>query len=83
MYDFWETTLFHTAAYKGNPMQVHKALNEKLALQKEHFDVWLSLFKKTVDELFVGTIAELAKQRAQSIAMVMQLKIGGDKVGLL
>ncbi|MCK5470329.1 MAG: group III truncated hemoglobin, partial [Cyclobacteriaceae bacterium] len=28
MYDFWETTLFHKANYKGNPMKVHVDLNE-------------------------------------------------------
>ena len=83
MYDFWETTLFHTAGYKGNPMAVHKDLNEKSALEKLHFDTWIAMFKETVDELFAGVTADLAKQRAQSIAMVMQLKIGGQKSGLL
>lgn len=76
MYDFWETTLFHTTSYKGNPMEVHKALNEKSPLKKEHFNTWVSLFNETTDKLFRGTNAEIVKQRAQSIAMVMQLKIG-------
>lgn len=75
MYDFWETTLFHKAVYKGNPMEVHVDLNEKVALKKVHFDQWLSMFNKTVDELFSGEKAELAKTRALSIATVMQIKI--------
>lgn len=75
MYDFWETTLFHTANYKGNPLQVHLDLNHKSALEKPHFDRWLGLFNETVDELFSGEIANLAKTRALSIATVMQLKI--------
>ena len=83
MYDFWETTLFHTAIYKGNPMQVHKDLHDKSPLEKEHFEIWVTLFKETVDTLFAGARAELAKQRAQSIAMVMQLKVNGQKQGLL
>ncbi len=83
MYDFWETTLFHSAGYKGNPMKVHKSLHERSPLEQKHFDVWLSLFKETVDELFQGETAELAKQRAQSIAMVMQLKVSGQQQGLL
>ena len=83
MYDFWESTLLHSAAYVGNTLRVHKELNEKSSLQKEHFDAWIALFKETIDELFAGTTAELAKQRAQSIAMVMQLKIGGKKEGLI
>lgn len=75
MYDFWETTLFHKAIYKGNPMQVHKDLNGKSPLKKEHFDRWVQLFLETIDELFEGEKAELAKQRAQSIALMMQIKI--------
>ncbi len=75
MCDFWETTLFHTANYKGNPLQVHLNLNHKSALEKPHFDRWLELFNETVDELFSGEIANQAKTRALSIATVMQLKI--------
>lgn len=83
MYDFWESTLLHSASYAGNTLKVHKDLNEKSSLEKQHFDTWIGLFKETVDELFSGTTAELAKQRAQSIAMVMQLKMNKPKKGLL
>jgi hemoglobin len=75
MYDFWESVLFHTGPYARNPMIVHKALNERYPLSKEHFKEWLKLFKETVDELYEGLNAEVIKQRAESIATVMQLKI--------
>jgi hemoglobin len=75
MYDFWETTLFHSSAYKGNPIQVHLDLHKKSRLEKEHFDRWLQLFNATINELFEGEKAELAKTRALSIATVMQIKI--------
>jgi len=75
MYDFWETTLFHKGAYKGNPMKAHIDLHAKEPLQKAHFDQWLSLFNATVDELFHGEKAALAKTRALSIATIMQVKI--------
>lgn len=75
MYDFWETTLFHKALYKGNPMQVHQELHDKSPLNKEHFERWIQLFVETVDEHFKGENAELAKQRAQSISLMMQIKI--------
>ncbi len=73
--DFWETTLFHTAGYKGNPMQVHVQLHDKSPLYKEHFDRWVQVFCDTVDELHQGMTAEQAKQRALSIATMMQIKI--------
>ena len=75
MYDFWETTLFHNVLYKGNPMTVHLELNKLEALLKPHFDQWLLLFNETVDELFDGEKAHLAKTRALSIATMMQIKI--------
>lgn len=73
--DFWETTLFHQAKYKGNPIVPHLAMNQKSPMTKAHFDRWVTVFCETVDDLYAGTMAEMAKQRAQSIATVMQIKI--------
>ena len=75
MYDFWESTIFHKAVYKGNPMAVHMNLNKKIPLTRDHFKTWLELFNDTVTELFDGKNAALAKTRALSIATVIQIKI--------
>lgn len=75
MYDFWESNLLTVTKYKGNPMKVHQELNRKSTLKQEHFERWLSLFKGTIVELFSGPTATLATQRANSIAMLMQIKI--------
>ena len=75
MYDFWENTLFYTGTYAGNPVQNHRQLNTKYPLTKAHFDHWISLFNKIVDELFEGEKADLAKQRALNIATVLQIKV--------
>ncbi|NML24048.1 group III truncated hemoglobin [Pseudoflavitalea sp. G-6-1-2] len=77
MYRFWEDILFNTQAYEGNPMFVHRQLNERIPLKPEHFERWKTLFVETVRELFEGDKAELAEQRAVSIATVMQLKLAG------
>ena len=74
MFDFWEGTIFFTGGYSGNPMKPHQELNRIFPLQEKHFSQWLELFRSTVDELFVGEKAELAKQRAMSIATIMQVK---------
>jgi hemoglobin len=73
--DFWENVLFQTPVYQGNPMNVHIALHQKSPLTSEHFERWVALFSETINELFEGELAERAKQRAQSIATVMQIKI--------
>ena len=75
MYDFWESILFDPAVYKGNPMPVHQHLHSLSPLLPVHFQQWKSLFLETVDLYFKGDVAELAKQRAVSIATVMQIKI--------
>ncbi len=78
MYSFWENTLFYTGAYAGNPMVIHQHIHQLTPLSMEHFDRWIRLFTSTVDELFSGEKAELAKQRAVSIATIMKIKILGQ-----
>ncbi|MBS1513374.1 MAG: group III truncated hemoglobin [Bacteroidetes bacterium] len=83
--DFWESILLDNPVYQKNAMEVHYTLNKKVPLQKEHFDTWILLFTNTVDELFEGRIAHLAKSRAKSIANVMHFKMNneGDKKSIL
>lgn len=73
--DFWETILLDNPVYKKNAMEVHYSLNKKVPLTKEHFEKWLQLFSISVDELYEGKIATLAKTRAKGIADVMLLKM--------
>lgn len=75
MYQFWENAIFFSGGYIGNPMAAHILLHKKAALNPEHFSRWVLLFNNTVDELFEGDKARLAKQRANSIATVIQTKI--------
>lgn len=73
--DFWESVLLNKNVYHNNAMKVHLDLNDRTVLTKEHFDGWLTHFNATVDALFEGDIATLAKQRARSVATLMQIKI--------
>lgn len=82
MYDFWESVILHTGNYNGNPMQVHQNLNLKHRMEQRHFERWVYLFLKTVNELFEGPNAEVARQRAVSIATVIKLKLIQNKGGM-
>jgi len=73
--NFWDNILFYSGNYTGNPLQVHTTLHFFAKLEPENFKQWLKLFTQTVDELYTGDKAELAKQRALSIATIMQIKI--------
>ncbi len=73
--DFWDNVLFQSDTYRKNAMQPHLHLHQLSPLTKEHFNTWLRYFRETVDELFEGEKAFQAKERATSIATVMQIKI--------
>ena len=73
--NFWDSVLFQNDVYRKNAMQPHLVLHQKSPLQKHHFETWLTYFNESVDELFEGEKALLAKERALSIATVMQIKI--------
>ncbi len=75
MYAFWENALFYTGGYTGNPLRSHEQLHRKSPLSAAHFKRWQELFIETVEEMYKGEKAELAKQRAISISTVMQIKI--------
>ncbi len=71
MYRFWQTVLLEENTYTGRPFVPHM----KLPIEKENFDRWLELFFETVDELFSGQKAELAKWQGNRMAEMFQLKI--------
>lgn len=75
MVNFWENVLFQQGEYKGNPMRVHQEIHQQSPIEPKHFEHWVKLFHETINELFDGPGAELARQRGQSIATMMMLKI--------
>ena len=75
MYAFWETVLFGTGGYQGNPLAAHAKLVPMTAMGREQFDRWLEVFKGTVDELFAGEKAEHIKRAAEDMANVIYSRI--------
>lgn len=75
MYDFWEMALLDKMIYRGNPMLKHIALDKLSPLQEKHFDQWILLFSETVDSMYTGPKAALAKQKASTMKSLMMHKI--------
>jgi len=73
--DFWEDILFNSNKYSNNVLEKHLNTNQQIPFNKKHFDSWLNYFFETIDSNFKGLNAELMKNRAQSIATVMQVKM--------
>jgi hemoglobin len=77
MYAFWEFLLLGKDGYQGNPIEPHNRLAQQMQLKVEHFDQWVALFHASVDELFVGPVADSAKMRAALIAETWKPKFTG------
>jgi len=75
MYNFWDSMLFGSKTYKGNPMSVHLELAKKTPLKPEHFERWLAQWEATIKENFTGSKATEAIQRAEQIAGLMEFKV--------
>ncbi len=73
--DFWQDILLHTNSYQNNVLQKHLDFNKKKRFKKEHFKKWLFYLQTTIDAFFEGQVAQNMKDRANSIAMVMQVKL--------
>lgn len=71
MIAFWEFVLLDKEGYTTNVFDKHV----NLPLKEEHFTIWLNTFENTVHHLFTGEKAEMAIQRAQTIAYSFQTKL--------
>lgn len=72
MYKFWSTQLIGTGDYTGRPFPPHTELH----IDPAHFERWIKLFMETVNENFIGEVAETAKEKAKNIAEIFQHKLG-------
>lgn len=71
MYRFWQTILLEEHTYNGAPFPPHA----KMPIDESHFIIWVSIFTKTVDDLFEGEIANEAKKRGTLMAALFNSKL--------
>ncbi|MES2679793.1 MAG: group III truncated hemoglobin [Bacteroidota bacterium] len=67
---FWSFVLLDEPGYTTNVFEKHT----RLPIKTHQFDMWLKVFTNTVDELFSGEKADLAKQRATVLAHTFKSK---------
>lgn len=81
--DFWETQLFLKRKYFGNPVTAHQEVDDKMnhMVTSEHFGLWLNHWFATIDELFEGDTAWIAKNRAQKMSTMLYLQIFQNRRG--
>ncbi|MDI1354349.1 MAG: group III truncated hemoglobin [bacterium] len=67
---FWGFVLLDEEGYRTNVFDKHL----HLPIKSHQFDIWLAVFSATVNELFVGEKADLAIQRATTLAYTFKSK---------
>ncbi len=72
---FWETILLGAGSYRGGAFRPHALLHAKVPLRAGHFDRWLWLWRTTVDEMFAGERADMAKAHAQRVAKAFSARL--------
>lgn len=71
LYDFWQTVILKEMSYYGKPVSLHTKMN----LTSEDFELWLTLWRSTVDSLFEGKNAERAKLRGKTMSEAFYKKL--------
>lgn len=69
MVAFWSAVMGIDRQYRGNPMQAHMQID---AIQPEHFQVWLTLFRETAETVCPPSLAAEFIQRAEQIGRNLQ-----------
>jgi len=75
--NFWESQLFLKRKYHGNPVTAHQEVDAKMghSITSVHFGLWLNLWFATIDELFEGDTAWIAKNRAQKMSTMLFMQM--------
>ncbi|PQA86826.1 group III truncated hemoglobin [Hyphococcus luteus] len=75
MKDFWASVALNAGRYSGKPVPKHAALT---SVQERHFDIWLGLFRETLDETApTPQAADYFMERAMRIAESLKLAMFG------
>lgn len=71
MYRFWQTVVLDEHTYHGAPFPPHA----RMPIDSMHFQRWIGLFEKTLDDLFEGERADKAKWQGRRMAQLFESKI--------
>lgn len=77
MYDFWDSILNQTGAFKGNPLAKHAALVPVADMSLATFHRWIEIFQQTLDDLFEESVAKRVGATAEDMAHVIYSRIHG------
>jgi hemoglobin len=71
--DFWSSVMLTTGRYKGNPVEMHVALADRM--DPAMFVRWLEIWAQQTDAMLPATTAALMQKKAERIATSLQAAI--------
>ncbi|MEZ5981005.1 MAG: group III truncated hemoglobin [Parvularculaceae bacterium] len=75
MKQFWRSVALNSGEYSGKPVPAHQKL---AAVQPWHFNIWLALFRQTLEDTAPSKeAASYFMERAERIAQSLQLAMFG------
>ena len=75
MKNFWASVALNAGRYSGKPVPAHK---KHSTIEKQHFEIWLSLFRATLEDTAPKPATVLYfMERAERIAKSLQLALFG------
>jgi hemoglobin len=69
---YWEHVLLDRPGSATNTVGVHAGVQNAAPFGQAHIDRWVELWETTVDELYAGPVADLAKARAHQVGRALQ-----------
>jgi len=69
---YWEHVLFERPGAAVNTIAAHGPVQRSTPFDRRHIEPWVELWEDTVDDLYVGPVAERAKSRARQVARALR-----------
>ena len=64
-------------------MEIHQVIHSIEKIEKKHLQRWVEMMMQTIDNNFSGNNANLMKQRAASVATLMDIKLNHGQINKL
>ncbi len=78
---YWEHVLLGRPGTATNTIAAHRRVQEIAPFEEVHIARWIELWEESVDQLYVGPIADAAKARAHKVGGALQAVGHRQQVG--
>jgi hemoglobin len=78
---YWEHVLLGLPGPATNTVGAHAAVQHVAPFGDVHIARWVGLWEETVDEMYVGPVADLAKARAHQVGRALRAVAGRQQAG--